>query len=87
MASATKAKPRKRASTAKRPAAKRSSRSQAPSRSKASTKNLADAAKQAGKFGEQMGELTSEVHKTREAMDDPHRSPIEIVLQGLTRRR
>jgi hypothetical protein len=53
---------------------------------KASTKNLAEAAKQAGKFGEQMGELTSEVHKTREAMDDTGRSPIEVVLQGLTRR-
>ena len=53
---------------------------------KASTKNLAEAARQAGKFGEQMGELTSEVHKTRKAMDDSHRSPIEVVLQGLTRR-
>jgi hypothetical protein len=54
---------------------------------KASTKNLASAAKEAGKLGQQMGELTSEVSKTREAMDDPKRSPIEVVLQGLTRRR
>ena len=53
---------------------------------KASTKNLADAARDAGKFGQQMGELTSEVQKTRQAMDDSHRSPIEVVLQGLTRR-
>ena len=53
---------------------------------KASTKNLANAARDAGKFGQQMGELTSEVSKTREAMDDKHRSPIEVVLQGLTRR-
>jgi hypothetical protein len=53
---------------------------------KKSTKNLADAAREAGNFGRQMGELTSEVHKTREAMDDKHRSPIEVVLQGLTRR-
>lgn len=53
---------------------------------KKSTKNLADAAREAGKFGRQMGDLTSEVHKTREAMDDSHRSPIEVVLQGLTRR-
>ena len=53
---------------------------------KASTKNLADAAREAGKVGQQMGELTTEVSKTREAMDDKHRSPIEVVLQGLTRR-
>jgi hypothetical protein len=53
---------------------------------KASTKNLASAAKDAGKLGQQMGELTTEVSKTREAMDDPKRSPIEVVLQGLTRR-
>jgi hypothetical protein len=53
---------------------------------KSSTKNLAEAAKEAGKLGRQMGELSSEVHKTREAMDDTRRSPIEVVLQGLTRR-
>lgn len=52
-----------------------------------STKNLADAARDAGKLGQQMGQLTTEVHKTREAMDHSKRSPIEVVLQGLTRRR
>ena len=53
---------------------------------KASTKNLASAAKEAGKFGQQMGELTSEVSKTREAMNDSKGSPVGTVLGGLARR-
>jgi hypothetical protein len=55
---------------------------------KKSTKNLADAAREAGNFGRQMGELTSEVRETRQAMDNAKgRSPIEVVLHGLTSRR
>ncbi len=52
---------------------------------KASTKNLASAASDFGKAAGQMGELTSEVRQTRQAMDKG-RSPIEVVLQGLTSR-
>jgi hypothetical protein len=55
---------------------------------KSSTKNLAHAAENVGKAAGQMGELTSEVRRTRQAMDDGgSRSPIEVVLQGLTSRR
>jgi hypothetical protein len=57
---------------------------------RSSTKDLARAAKQAGKLGQQVSELTSEVRHTREAIDGNggrRRSPIEVVLQGLTARR
>jgi hypothetical protein len=56
---------------------------------KSSTKDLATAAKQAGKLGQQVSELTSEVRHTREAIDSgrKRRSPIEVVLEGLTARR
>jgi hypothetical protein len=36
---------------------------------KKSTKNLASAARDVGKFGQQVGELSSEVRRTREAME------------------
>lgn len=55
------------------------------------SKNLADAAKNVGSFGEGMGSLAAEVRKVREGIGDgdaaKRRSPIEVVLQGLTRRR
>jgi hypothetical protein len=55
------------------------------------TKNLAEATKNVGSFGEGMGSLAAEVRRVREGMaesgDDNQRSPIEVVLQGLTSRR
>lgn len=50
--------------------------------------DFAKAAKGVGKFGAQMGHLASELQQTREAVgNSKHRSPIEIVLEGLTARR
>jgi hypothetical protein len=56
---------------------------------KKSTKNLASAAKDVGRLGQQMGELSGEIRRTREAMDSSKRrkSPVEVVLEGLTARR
>jgi len=54
------------------------------------SKNLAKAAKNVGSFGEGMGSLAAEVRQVREGVamaGEPKRSPIEVVLQGLTRRR
>ena len=53
-------------------------------------KNLAEAAENVGRFGEGMGSLAAEVRRVREGVamaGEPKRSPIEVVLQGLTRRR
>jgi hypothetical protein len=51
--------------------------------------DLAKAAKEVGNFGAQMGELATELQRAREsaAANGQHRSPIEVVLQGLTARR
>jgi hypothetical protein len=52
--------------------------------------NLVDAAEKVGSFGEGMGSLAEEIRRVREGVaeaGEPKRSPIEIVLQGLTRRR
>jgi hypothetical protein len=56
---------------------------------KSSTKDLATAAKRAGKLGQQVSELTTEMRYTREAIDNSRkrRSPIEVLLEGLTARR
>ena len=54
------------------------------------SKNLAQAAENVGSFGEGMGSLAAEIRRVREGValaGDPKRSPIEVVLQGLTRRR
>ena len=55
------------------------------------SENLAEAAKNVGSFGEGMGSLAAEVRKVREGVAggdaEKRRSPIEVVLQGLTRRR
>jgi hypothetical protein len=47
---------------------------------------LAKAAKKVGNVGVQVGELAYEARKAREASNGKHRSPIEVVLQGLTSR-
>jgi hypothetical protein len=54
------------------------------------SKNLAEAAKSVGTLGEGMGSLAAEVRQVREGVataGEPKRSPVEVVLQGLTRRR
>ena len=53
-----------------------------------SSRDLAKAAKQVGAFGAQVGQVASELQRAREAANGgQHRSPIEIVLEGLTARR
>lgn len=55
---------------------------------KVSSRDLAKAAKEVGSFGAQMGRLASELQQTREAAGNgKHRSPVEVVLEGLTARR
>jgi hypothetical protein len=49
--------------------------------------DLAKAAKEVGQFGVDVGQLASELRRNREAAHGTkHRSPIEVVLQGLTSR-
>jgi hypothetical protein len=56
-------------------------------RVKIRSRDLASAAKNVGSFGEQLGELTTEVRRARQGIEGAgRRSPIEVVLQGLTRR-
>jgi hypothetical protein len=51
--------------------------------------DVARAAKEVGNFSAQMGELAGELQRARESADSngKHRSPVEVVLQGLTARR
>lgn len=57
-------------------------------RLKLDSKDVAKAAKEVGNFGAQVGELATELQRARESADGKkHRSPIEVVLQGLTARR
>lgn len=52
------------------------------------SQDLARTAKQIGSFGEQLGMVATELGRAREAAAAAkHRSPIEVVLQGLTARR
>ena len=52
------------------------------------SQDLATAAKEIGSFGEQLGMVAVEIRRTREAAAaSKHRSPVEVVLQGLTARR
>ena len=54
-----------------------------------SGKDLAKAARKAGDVGAQIGEVALEVRRARESTNGHgkgHRSPIEVVLQGLTAR-
>jgi hypothetical protein len=57
---------------------------------RAVSKNLAEATKNVGSFGEGMASLATEVRKVREGVaggdGEKGRSPVEVVLQGLTRR-
>jgi hypothetical protein len=56
---------------------------------KVSSKDLAKAARKAGDVGAQVGEIALEVKRARERTNGnggAHRSPIEVVLQGLTSR-
>jgi len=54
---------------------------------KVSSRDLAKAAKEVGSFGAQMGRLAAELQQAREAAGNgKHRSPVEVVLEGLTAR-
>jgi hypothetical protein len=58
-----------------------------PGGGQAAARNLAEAAKQVGSFGEHVGELATEIRTVREGVANTQkRSPIEVVLQGLTSR-
>jgi len=55
---------------------------------KVDSRDLAKAAKEVGEFGMHLGQLASELRRTREdASGAKRRSPIEVVLQGLTTRK
>jgi hypothetical protein len=50
--------------------------------------DIAKAAKEVSKAGAQVGHLASELQRAREtANGSKHRSPVEVVLDGLTHRR
>jgi hypothetical protein len=56
---------------------------------KVRSKDLARAARKAGDIGAQVGEVALEVRRARESTNGNgkvHRSPVEVVLQGLTSR-
>jgi hypothetical protein len=57
-------------------------------KAKVRSRDLARAAKEVGSFGAQMGRLATELQQAREAAGNgSHRSPVEVVLDGLTARR
>lgn len=58
-----------------------------PPKIKIDSGDVAKAAKQVGNFSAQVGELANELQRARESADGKHRSPVEVVLQGLTARR
>ena len=49
--------------------------------------DVAKAAKEVGNFSAQVGQLADELQRARKSADGKHRSPVEVVLQGLTARR
>lgn len=52
------------------------------------SQDLARAARDVGQFGMDVGQLAGELRKNREAANGTkHRSPVEVVLDGLTHRR
>lgn len=52
------------------------------------SRDLARAARDVGQFGMDVGQLAGELRKNREAANGAeHRSPVEVVLDGLTHRR
>lgn len=55
---------------------------------KLTSRDVAKAAKEVGNFSAQVGELAGELQRAREQTPNgKHRSPVEVVLQGLTARR
>ena len=54
---------------------------------KVRSKDLASAAKDVGTFGAQLGHLANELQQARESGNGKRRSPVEVVLEGLTARR
>jgi hypothetical protein len=56
-------------------------------RVKIDSSDLARAAKEVGRFSTQVGELATELQRNREQSNGHRRSPVEVVLQGLTNRR
>jgi hypothetical protein len=55
---------------------------------KINSKDVAKAAKEVGNFSAQVGELAGGLQRVSESANGKkHRSPIEVVLQGLTARR
>lgn len=57
-------------------------------RIKLTSKDVARAAKEVGHISTQVGQLASELQRARESNGgDRHRSPVEVVLDGLTARR
>lgn len=59
-------------------------------RVKLSSRDLSKAAQEVGRFGENIGELTTELRRAREGLangDGKQSSPIEVLLSGLTSRR
>jgi hypothetical protein len=61
-----------------------------PKRVKLRSKDLSNVAKEVGRFGENVGELTTELKHARQGLangEGKQNSPIEILLNGLTSRR
>jgi hypothetical protein len=59
-----------------------------PKRVQFRTKDLREAAKEVGGFGEHVGDLASELRRAQEAVTSGEgNSPIEVLLHGLTKRR
>jgi hypothetical protein len=59
-----------------------------PGTARPASENLAEVARQIGSFGEQVGLLANEIRVIREGVTQSRaRSPIEVVLQGLTSRK
>jgi hypothetical protein len=54
---------------------------------KVKSRDIAKAAQKVGAFGAQMGHLASELQHARETNGGKNRSPVEVVLDGLTARR
>lgn len=55
-----------------------------------SSKDLAKAAKEVGRFGDNVGELGAELRRVRQGLagdDERQNSPLEVLLKGLTTRR
>lgn len=53
---------------------------------KVKSRDIRHAAKEVGNFSAQMGRLATELQTAREESNGRHRSPVEVVLQGLTSR-